>query len=478
VQVIPYAFQSVGTPQQMMALWQKKESPLYIYDYYGLPDWHYDTPLHEGWAPQSLVDKLRDWQKFDIKGFHLESSYSIGCTGISLYLASRLGWNLTENVAAVQKMYYTQMFGAAAQEIIKYYEKINGDFSGAADLPYLLALLDKAAATTKTAAIKTRVERLQAYVHYLVLYYGLQSALPEKKEAAWENLMAYIWKIYPLGMVHTTRIAELNMQAAATTALATKWNVYTPGEKVSSTKFITSTELADLIRKDKEKYPLLAGFNYTVPLTTTGYAIKQNLVKEEANPEGLMLLDFPEMYIQPAADGFFRFGLKVNEGSTNNEHQSNTVHCIDIATGKVVFTKTVAIDKNWKQLAIKLTPGKHYRLTIDHSNWIRIHVPQNQWAGFKNIPTYAVMNTLWFYIAPGTKYIYYTNGNAEQPSFFDEHSKPVLPEKVNDQNMYRIVVPSITSGKWWTITNGQYKTLKFHSLPDLFFPHPNYTAKG
>jgi hypothetical protein len=254
--------------------------------------------------------------------------------------------------------------------------------------------------------------------------------------------------------------------------------VYAPGEKVRSTKFITTRELTEIIKKDKEKYPLLSGFNYTRSASGTNYAIKQTAVKEEENPEGLMLLDFPEMYIQPAADGYFRFGLKVNEGSQDNAQQSNIIHCTDLASGKEVFTQTVAIDKNWKKLSIKLAPGKRYRLTIDHSGWIRIHVPQNQWAGYKTIPTYAVMNALWFYITPGTKYIYYSNGGTEQPTFLNEANKAVSPEKVNDQNLYRLTVPSSASGKWWTITNSQYKTLQFHSYPDFFFSHPNYAAKN
>ena len=96
VQIIPYAFQNVGTPQQMIALWQKKGNSLYMYDYYGLPDWHFDTPLSGGWSPDGLMEKLRTWEKIKIQGFMLESSFSIGSAGMGLYLMSRLGWNIKE----------------------------------------------------------------------------------------------------------------------------------------------------------------------------------------------------------------------------------------------------------------------------------------------------------------------------------------------------------------------------------------------
>ena len=183
------------------------------------------------------------------------------------------------------------MFGEAAPEIKKYYEKLNGDFSGAADLPYLIAALDKAAGATKNTQVQNRIEKLQAYVHYLVLYYQWQSAPADKKTAGWENLMEYVWKIYPLRVVHSTRIAELmNARAASNAALVKAWNVYAPGENVKATKFITGKELSELVKKDKENYPLLPGFNYTKSPSALSYVIKPAAAPEEANPEGMLLV--------------------------------------------------------------------------------------------------------------------------------------------------------------------------------------------
>lgn len=478
VQVIPYAFQNVGTPQQMMAMWQKKVSRPFMYDYYGLPDWHFDTPLTGIWAPQSLVQKIKDWKAYNMQGFLLESSFSTASTGISLYWAARLGWNVEDNMPAVQKNYYTHMFGAAAPHIIKYYEKLQGNFAGVADLPYLLSLLDQAMNAVPSAEIHKRIEHLQAYVHYLSLYYGWDAAPAEEKERAWEALVSYVWKIHPLAVIHTTRIAELlSTRAPANPTLTAQWNVYTPGEKVRKTKFINSSELAGIIKEDRKKYPLLPGFNYTGIPAPNRYVVESKGGPDEINPEGMMVLAMPDIYIQPAADGFFRFLLKVNETSVDNAHQTNVVRCVDAETGQEVFKQTVAIDKAWKKIAIKLPAAKRYRLLIEHPNWIRIHIPQNQWAGFKNIPTYTVLGTLWFYINPGTNYIYFTNKGTEHPLLLDENKKSILLQKVNDQNLYRVAVPPSSYGKWWTLSNTQYKMLQFYTNPDLFFSHPNITVK-
>src|SRR5262249_28649004 len=75
VQIIPYAFQDVGTPEQMIGLWKKKDKNLMIYDYYAIPDWHYEVPTPRKTSPDTLVKRIAYWKKQGIKGFLLESVF-------------------------------------------------------------------------------------------------------------------------------------------------------------------------------------------------------------------------------------------------------------------------------------------------------------------------------------------------------------------------------------------------------------------
>lgn len=477
VQIIPYAFQTVGTPVEMIDAWRKKSKNLLIYDYYGIPDWHYDLPLTGGWSPDALVNKLRYWKSQNLKGFSLESSYSIGSVGLGLYLAGRLGWDINTDVTGTKEQFYKDIFGTAAPAIKEYFQKMANDFRGVADMPYMLNLLEQAHASALSIPVKDRVEDMQAYLHYVLLYYQWQSAPTDKKDKAWEELMAYAWKIYPSAMIHSTRIAELLIATLpAGNNQGKSWSVYEPvGDKIKQTKFAGSKETQMLFKANRKKYPVLEGFS-SVNSPAIQYTIKPATKPDEANPEGMMLMDIPETYIQPATDSYFRFMLKVNEGSENNLKQTVQVQIIDAATGKDMYNHAVAIDAVWKKLAIKLDSKKTYKLQIKPQNWIRLHIPKDQWAGFKNIPTYAVMGKLWFYVPAGTKYIYYSNEGDSQPVFTDESGKQVTQEKVNDQFLHRINT-TFTSGRWWAITSSEYKRLQFYNKPDLFFTHPNYSLK-
>lgn len=477
VQIIPYAFQNVGTPEQMIQQWTAKSSNLSIYDYQGLPDWHYDTPLTGRWAPGSFASRLKYWNSVNLKGFNLESSYSTGCTGLTLYYASRLGWNIQEDLTKVQESFFQNLFGGAASEVKKYYAKINGDFTPA-DLPYVINTLNNAYNTPGiNTQIKNRILLLQAYVHYLVLYYEYQTAPAALKNTAWENLTSYIWKIYPTGMVHTTRIAQLIFRAIPSDdPLSASWNLYSPGDKLKAVTFATSQDFYTLLQQDRTKYPMLEGFPYVKQPTPYRFVTTPPSQPDPVNPDGLMVLNFPTTYIQAAADGYFRFLLKVNPTSTANGPQTDQITCIDPSTGTTVYSQAVTIDTNWKEITIPLSKNKIHQLIVTNHGWIRIFIPNTQWAYFGSIPTYSVLGKMWMYVPENTKYLYYSNSAAAQPRFFDEYGNEVVPEKANNQNLLRLPVRISQVGKWWTVIRTEYKTISLYSPANQLFPHPNFDA--
>jgi hypothetical protein len=477
VQIVPYAFQDVGTPKQMIEKWKSRHKNLLIYDYFGIPDWSFNLPLTRGQSDVALMEKIKYWKEQQLEGFMLESSNSIGSNGTGLYFAGRLGWDIKTNIRKEKAEFYKNMFGSVAVSMQEYYEKISYDFNGVVDLPYLMQTLAKAkigaAGTTKD-----RITDLQAYLHFVSLYYKWQLAKPATKEKQSDELLNFGWQIYPSALVHSTRMVELLIHNFPISVAHTKsWNHYEPGpEKLKKIYFLSRNELEALASKDVKENPLLQDFVYKQKNAPGSY-ILSTVKKKEVIPDGLMLLDFPETYLQSSALGNVHFFVKVNEGSENNISQAITIECIDVSTGLPVATKQVTIDKRWQEITFKVAGNKTFRISIKNKNWIRFYAPEDQWVGFKNIPTYAVMGQLWFYVPKGEKYIYYSNAQTEQPFFTDVSGKAVIPQKIGDQNIYRLQNNNTNAVNWWSIQGAEYKTLQFYSKPDFFFSRPNYSFK-
>jgi len=477
VQIIPYAFQDVGTPEQMIALWKKKDKSLMIYDYYAIPDWHYEVPTPRKTSPDTLVKRIAYWKKQGIKGFLLESVFGFGNGGLGLYLMGRTGWDLNTNVESTKQEFYKNMFGGAADKMGQYFDYIGNEYQGTSDLPYLMDLLDQASRDAGSGSAN-RITQLQAYLHYLVLFQQWQSTSKENQQKAWEDLVQYVWEIYPLKVIHSTRIADLLFYGldANSNALRNDWNIYEPyGQKLKKVKFIDSKEIADLEREDRKRYPLLEGFRYGNKSKQVGYVIKKQGDLRPGNSNDLLFRNFPDSYISSASSGYFEFFIRLNaEPSEKNGTYPLTITCADKLTGTPMVTKKEEVGLEWKKISIKLPQGKIFKLTLNFQPWVLIRIPNDQWIGFLTIPTYAVMSKLWFYVPANTKYLYYSNSAKEQPEFEDTQGNKISPQKVNDMNLFRLDTKA--KGGWWNMTSSEYKFLQFYSVPDVFFTHPGYTV--
>ncbi len=472
VQVIPYAFQNGRTPNQLIQDWTKHHDYLMLYDYYGIPDWHFDLPLTAAYTPEALADKIAFWKSQDIKGFMLESSFGIGSTGTGLYYMSRLGWDINENISGIAGRMYEQLFGTASLQAKNYFSKLS-DFRGAVDLPYLLNQLSLA--KSNEPAVQKRLASLKSYTHYLVLYYQWSNAPENLKEQTLDELVRYNWSSYHLRMVHTTRIGELMTRKSKDFKnMENRYNIFEPlGSVMRVLKQVDSRTIEQDFVSDVRNYPLQAGMAYVKPAGNMKF-INKSAAKEEANPQGMTLVEFPETYVMPSPDGSINFMLKINEGSANNSNQKVEVTLVDTVDGKHMAFQTYDIGPTWKKISLKATAGKAYRIYMKSGTWFKLHFPPAQWAAFKSIPTYSMMGKLYFFVPQGATHIYYSNNAAEQPLVSDPDGKAIPAEKLKNGNMFRVPVRREAAGKWWSVAGTEYKTLQFYHQPALFFTRPDY----
>ncbi|HZH66235.1 MAG TPA: DUF4838 domain-containing protein [Flavisolibacter sp.] len=475
VQVVPYAFQTVSSPEQLIESWKKKNLNLLLYDYYGIPDWHWDTPPTGGYAISSWMQRINYWKQVGIKGFVLESSYAIGSTGSGLYLSARKGWNANENTENLRQLFYKQLFGTAARFIEAYFTKLDS-YSGAADMPYLLEQLNKSSQATTDEKVQQRIRIFKSYLHYLSLYYEHQQQ-PQNQEML-NSFVEYVLRLYPTAAIHSTYLTQLlSRNFSAGSPLSQKWKLFEPiGTQIKNITPVNEKEIEALFKQDLRKYPLLNGFPYLQTPSSASYTIKNKNAARTDKGEGMLILDWPETLVQPSTEGFIRFYIKVNEASQNNLTQNPVISLVDTLTKKEIYNQQIAIDAKWKTVEIKIPAGKTYKLVIQNSNWIRFAVPDVQWLAFKTIPTYAVLGKLWFYAEKESSFFYFTNSAQEQP-VITNGSRVANIEKVNGNNLYRVNV-SVGSGQWWSIEGTEYKKLQFYNKNLLLFPYSNIEARS
>lgn len=467
VMIVPYAFQNFASPEAMIAQWQKAHDNLFIYDYYGLVDWQWEQPFTDALAPLELAKKITYWYQNKLQGFLLETAYGGSTAALGLYIAARLGWDVNEPSGPIVQQFYKDMFGDVSADMQLFYEKMSKSFQGQPDLPYLLDQLRKANAAAGNNDVKNRIKQLKAYVHYLKLFYAWRKAPADETNSDGEALYQYALQLYPYPVIHSSRVAQLAVQQLKDQK---KWAFYEPvGPGTAAVQTITSNEIEENFKNDLTALPLLEGYEYKkLAVANTAIGVLPNAKNTFANE--MTIYKFPETLVKAGADGRISFDVKVNESSSDNLSQNIEIDLIDTATQAVLSVLNRRIDTKWQTVTLTAKPSKTVRLLIHNPNWIRMRCASSQWMAFTNIPTYAVMGTMWFYSHPGQKYLYYSNEKDEQPKFATVEGQVLKVERAPQRELYRVLLPA--SPQWVRMDGSEYKFLNFHSSV-LFFPHTN-----
>ena len=256
VQVIPYKYQSYASPENMIEWWGKKSNRLFIYDYYGLPLLNVDMPLHNVSAPWRYAERIKFWHKNNIKGIGLESSYSIGATGVGLYLFARLSWDANADEWKILKEYYHRCYGAAYDAVWNAHLKLADDsLERSQTLFKVISQLSKETSGLKlTAFEKAHLTDFKAYTHYLKLLYEMQSKDSKGDTVSVDNLLRYTYSIYFRKEVHPFPINEWPMRFGHTGNFVVKyWSTFNqsaPGMRYAGVVQLTDEEINKLFDDD------------------------------------------------------------------------------------------------------------------------------------------------------------------------------------------------------------------------------------
>ena len=254
VQIIPYKYQNAyASSEQMLEAWKKKSDNLFIYDYYGLPILNLDMPLHNVLAPWRYAERIKYWHKQNIKGITLESSYSIGCTGVGLYLFARLGWNANADEWQILKEYYHQCYGSAYNAVWEAQLVLADDsLEKSKTLTNVIHKLQTETQKLKLDADQqSRLTDFKAYTHYLKLLYQMQR---NEDTITVDNLMRYVYSIYLRKEVHAPPInvwpSEFGHSVAFIAKYWSPFNETAPQMRYATIVPLTDEEINKLFEDD------------------------------------------------------------------------------------------------------------------------------------------------------------------------------------------------------------------------------------
>lgn len=197
------------TIDQLIAGWQAKVKTLGIREYYSVNTWDRDLPgAARGGNLEYLRTTIPHFHASGARFMSAESSDNFGPNGLGYYLASRMLWdvNEAENVEALVTDFLDKSFGPAREPMRKFYTLLDGTKKSALSddlVGRMWRLLDEARGLTSDGAILTRLDDLSLYTHYCGLFLDYSSVAGKERQAAFEAMFRFIWRIRHTGMIHT-----------------------------------------------------------------------------------------------------------------------------------------------------------------------------------------------------------------------------------------------------------------------------------
>jgi len=253
------------TIDQLLDGWSAKARTLGIREYYSVNTWDRDLP---GAARGGNIDYLRTTiPHFHAKGARFmsaEASDNAGPNGLGCYLAARMLWDVNEaaNIESLVTDFLDSSFGSASAPMRKFYQLLDGSKKPSLSddlLGRMWRLLQQARGMTADKAVLAKLDDLALYTHYCGLYLDYSSAFGKERQAAFEAMFRFIWRIRHTGMVHVKALWRdiPNRDKAVALPPGGKYGDPDVSNPWKQSPPPTSTEIAALVSEGVEKRRLL-----------------------------------------------------------------------------------------------------------------------------------------------------------------------------------------------------------------------------
>ena len=177
---------------QIVKTWCELSDKVSVYDYE-------PAFLVDGGVPMPCVSRLRVelplMHKYGLRGYHSQTQLSVMNTGPSMYIRSRLFWNVNCNIDALLDEYYAKLFGPSAGPVREYWDALEYMFHNGpghqhedeiVKTIYPIEKVEKlrrhilaAEKTANTDLIRRRVQMIRFSFDNLMLYLQMRQAEDE-----------------------------------------------------------------------------------------------------------------------------------------------------------------------------------------------------------------------------------------------------------------------------------------------------------
>ncbi len=453
------------TLEELFTGWSAKATHLGVREYYSVSTWDRDLP---GRARGGNLDYLKrtitDFSNKKARFLSAEASDNWGPNGLGYYIAARLMWDTSEaaNVEALTDDFLSKAFGSAKEPMGEFYRLIDGSNKPllSSDLiGRMYGQLEKARQSTQDAAVHARLQDLVLYTRYVELYSAYTQASGPARQAAFEQVMRYIWRIRGTHMVHTLALWRdvASRDKGVKFPEGADYRTAEPKNPWKSSEAYTPQEVQAFITEGIANNKLLdfAPASFSTELIP---ATALNLTS--AKQGNFNMLRGNQQFYTWVANAPSVLSFQATGGNIYRDRGEAKFELFPAAEAemKSVALAEVAPDKTAHDVRLETSfPGMH-RVTIsDGSAGTSITWPQGTPMVFEssleNSPNLAGGRwTMVFYVPKGTKVVGgYRSG---QGTILDGSGKAVLKlTDANDPGFWSVPVAPGQDGKLWTLSS-------------------------
>ena len=207
VSIATNLFSSEYSLEQLFEGWGKANIMLGVREYYSIFEWDRDLPgKAQGGNIAYLKRTIPQFHRWGARFMNAESGDNWGANGLGYYLAARMLWRIEEagRLDELVEDFLEKSFGPAKAPMREFYRLIDGgngtpvtdDMVGR-----MFRALQDARSRTKDPAILARLNDLVLYTHYVELYRAYEEAQGDARQAAFEAVIRYAYRIRETMMV-------------------------------------------------------------------------------------------------------------------------------------------------------------------------------------------------------------------------------------------------------------------------------------
>lgn len=470
------------TYEELLRQWGKRCSLIGTYDYLGVVQWSWCRP---GVGRATRIDHMRNripqMYASGVRLYTGESEGSWGPAGLGMYLCSRVLWDVNEknNIDQTLQTFLSDCFGKAAEPMAAFYALIDGSrqpLLGHDLVGRMYRLLDEARQAESDPAVQARLADLAIYTRYVELYLIYQQSQGEARQAAFEQVMRYVWRVRGHFMIHAREIYRQLGRVDSRVKQPTEVHYRKPqGEDPwKSSEPVTEAQVNLWVAQGIVNNPLHGIDEVTyepdlVPATPLNLpAVQPGSLGPTQNRQ--------EFYVWADQDQA-RIMLEVTGGLIRHYRNRGDVRIAlmrgaDEDEEMALDQARVPPDGEPRTITLQTAQKGLYRITLaDGGDMSRINWPVGQpmvlWADLATQINYSSPWTLWFYVPRGTTFV---GGYSSHPSGQMNGPDGELRHdfsKDTGTGYFKVPVPAGQDGKLWQMRNCYGKRLLMTVPPVL-----------